>query len=434
MYWRGIDPDTHLGYRRGKRGGRWVVRWREGIGYQQVTLGTADDKIGIGTLTYDAANKAARNHVKKARIEAKARADGPPLTVRLAIKLYIEYREAREKEQIGRTGKSDMKQRLGRHVLGQSTRGDAPPVSPIADIELHKLKEDDLRSWRDGLPTELKTASKGRLLSDLKAALNRAYEFNRDKLPPTVFEIVKYGLKANQTEVAIDDLARSNQILSDAEVGRLLRAARKVDEEQEWHGDFYRLAVVLAATGSRFSQLIRMRVRDVQIDNRRMMVPVSWKGQGRKLGHSNVPIGADVIEVLAPILTGRDGEEMLFERWRYKQSPGTIVWHRSARAMWRSSSEFSRPWKATRELADMPNVIPYALRHSSIVRGIRANLPIRLVAALHDTSVQMIERHYSRWITDGLDDLAAAAVVSLVPEQSGDNVVTLQRQDGEGAS
>jgi hypothetical protein len=41
-------------------------------------------------------------------------------------------------------------------------------------------------------------------------------------------------------------------------------------------------------------------------------------------------------------------------------------------------------------------------------------LPIRLVAALHDTSVVMIERHYSRWIVDGLDDLVARAVVPLV--------------------
>lgn len=58
--------------------------------------------------------------------------------------------------------------------------------------------------------------------------------------------------------------------------------------------------------------------------------------------------------------------------------------------------------------------IPYALRHSSIVRGLRASLPIRLVAALHDTSVAMIERHYSRRITEGLEELVARAVGPLV--------------------
>ena len=40
-------------------------------------------------------------------------------------------------------------------------------------------------------------------------------------------------------------------------------------------------------------------------------------------------------------------------------------------------------------------VVPYALRHTSIVRGIRSNLPVRLVAASHDTAVSMIEAHYA---------------------------------------
>jgi hypothetical protein len=34
----------------------------------------------------------------------------------------------------------------------------------------------------------------------------------------------------------------------------------------------------------------------------------------------------------------------------------------------------------------------YALRHSDIVRQIRANVPLRIIAATHDTSVAMIER------------------------------------------
>ena len=81
-------------------------------------------------------------------------------------------------------------------------------------------------------------------------------------------------------------------------------------------------------------------------------------------------------------------------------------------------SELRRPWDEVCERAELPGVIPYALRHSSIVRGIRAGLPIRLVAALHDTSAAMIERHYSKWIVDGLEELAARAVVPLVPREA----------------
>ena len=41
----------------------------------------------------------------------------------------------------------------------------------------------------------------------------------------------------------------------------------------------------------------------------------------------------------------------------------------------------------------------YALRHTSIVRQLLGGVPTRVVAAGHDTSVAMIERHYSTHIT-----------------------------------
>ena len=73
-----------------------------------------------------------------------------------------------------------------------------------------------------------------------------------------------------------------------------------------------------------------------------------------------------------------------------------------------------RRWNRLCEKEKLKGIVPYVLRHSSIVRGLRAGLPIRLVAALHDTSVAMIEWHYARWITDGLEDLALKAIVPLI--------------------
>lgn len=73
-----------------------------------------------------------------------------------------------------------------------------------------------------------------------------------------------------------------------------------------------------------------------------------------------------------------------------------------------------RPWHTVCEKLELAEVVPYALRHSSIVRGLRAGLPIRLVASNHDTSVQMIERHYARYIADGLEELSAKAVIPLL--------------------
>jgi hypothetical protein len=44
----------------------------------------------------------------------------------------------------------------------------------------------------------------------------------------------------------------------------------------------------------------------------------------------------------------------------------------------------------------------YALRHSSIIRALLANVPARVTAAAHDTSIAMLERTYSAYIADAL--------------------------------
>ena len=68
-----------------------------------------------------------------------------------------------------------------------------------------------------------------------------------------------------------------------------------------------------------------------------------------------------------------------------------------------------RPAKAAGE--DPRQVTMYALRHSSIVRMILANVPIRIVADHHDTSVLMIERNYSQLIGQHSDALVRGALL-----------------------
>ena len=67
----------------------------------------------------------------------------------------------------------------------------------------------------------------------------------------------------------------------------------------------------------------------------------------------------------------------------------------------------------------------YALRHTSIVRQLLANVSIRIVATLHDTSVKMIERTYSRHIAEHTDALARRALLD-VSQPSAANVVLLK--------
>lgn len=433
LHWRGIDPEVHLGYRKGKRGGVWLVRWYLGAGYRQRKLGTADDELSEGTLDYNGAVKAARAHVEAERRNARAAAEGPLFLVADAIGAYAAARDARDSARKGRDARSDARSRLTRHVTGQPARGQRKGVaaSPLAAIPLHLLSERNLLDWRASLPAALKGTTKRRLINDLKAALNTAHAANRDALPSTFPAIVKHGLRAIDDGIEIiEETARENQILSDGQVARLIGAARDVDSQNGWDGDLFRLVVVLAATGARFSQVARLRVADVQLKAGRLIIPVSRKGRGGKSGGTPVPVGADVLETLAPAIAGRAKEAPLLERWRSKQVSGGIQWERSGRGPWQSASELVRPWAGIRVKAGLPDVIPYALRHSSIVRGIKANLPIRLVAALHDTSVSMIERHYGRYIADGLDELAARSVVALVPRNQDDKVIRIAASVG----
>lgn len=412
VHWRGIDTDVHLGYRRGKRSGRWLVRWYGGSGkYRQEGLGSADDVIeadGRDCLTFDQAKAKAVVLVRQRRAEDIASADGPAPTVRSAVETYLTARETREAERRGTMReKNDARLRLTKHVLR----------NPLGDMALHVVTEMDLENWRESVSRSVASATVQRLVNDLKAALNAAATRHRAKLPAEFAGMIKAGLKASE---ATAPKARDDQALSDAEVRRILDMAQAVDTDDGWDGDLFRMVVVLAATGARFSQIARMNVGDVQASKGRLMVPVSMKGKGRKgSSHIAVRVGDDVLSELRPALAGRRSAEPLLMRWRHKQLKGDETspprWVRDERGPWRTSVEITRPWRRIADRAGLPlEVVPYALRHSSIVRQLRLNLPVRLVAALHDTSAAMIEAHYSAFIVDALDALAAGAVIPLV--------------------
>ena len=186
LHWRAIDPEIHLGYRKGRRGGRWLVRWYAGHQkYRQEALGVADDMLDVGTLSYEAAYKAAMVAVKSARkIAATSYAD-TGLTVRTAIEEYIAERDRRIATWEGRKVRSDASRKLTRHLLKDEK---------LPSIPLSKLTEDDLSRWLSRVDPKLKQTSRQRLASDTKAALNRIHRRMRKALPPDFADIVRFGL------------------------------------------------------------------------------------------------------------------------------------------------------------------------------------------------------------------------------------------------
>jgi integrase len=206
-----------------------------------------------------------------------------------------------------------------------------------------------------------------------------------------------------------------NVIISDDKVREFVATAYGLD------GKFGLLADTLAITGARPSQAVRLRVEDLRDHPVRpkLMMPKSAKGGGRnrsqkKTERYSVPITVALSKKLKAAAAGRAGDAPLL-----MQSDGS-PWDKNPGQNYHRQVD-----KVVTAIGLEPaDVTMYALRHSSIVRMLLANIPIRLVASLHNTSVAMIEKHYSRYIVEHSDDISRRALLQdELP--IGDNVVAL---------
>lgn len=409
-YWVGVSGGRggiSLGYRKLSRGrGSWVAKVVLGGNRIEEKLGAADDDgAPYGALTYrkavvDALEWGRQQHAAIEGREASAPLTGP--TVTTAVNEYVKERLARSKRDGAIT-----RGRLKNYVLNDTD---------FAKTPLSKLRATTIQQWRERLTAEddepqdekrkrLAPASVNRVLNDLRAALNACAEKHRRQLPAALPAEVKVGTRA----VRVATEARK-QLLSDAQIKTIVDAAFAADTD----GDFGRLVLLSASTGARYSQLARIRVGGLQIQNKRVMVPGAAKGRSATARPPvAVPLSEAVIEKLLPAVEGRATDEPLLMRWAYR-NVGPFKWEKDFRRAWGPAHEIEKPWTATLERTEVPaDTIMYALRHSSIVRGLRAGLPIRLVASLHDTSSEMIEKHYSAFIVDVTEELARRGALVL---------------------
>jgi integrase len=369
-YWVTVSPGIALGYRRNKGAGTWSVRVTDGHGVDWTKrLGLADDfenSDGRNVLTYWEAIDAAR---------ALARGqdggdDSRPITIGEALDAY-------EADLLRRSGDPYNAIRPKRELSASLL---AKPVQLVTAVEL--------RRWRDSLADKGLTASSvNRTRVGLKAALALAASLD-ERIANT--HAWKVGLAA----LPDANKPRGDVVLADAQVVKLLACAREVDPQ-------FGLFVAVLALGARASQAARLRVADLQPG--RLMMPTSKKGRGAKvIRHSPVPIQQSLESLLAEQARGCSNDAPLLTRsdgcpWGHSRSS-----HKH-RILFRAA--------AARAGLDPDRVTPYSLRHSAIVRMLRRNLPIRLVAALCDTSAAIIERNYAAYIAHHSDELARAALL-----------------------
>jgi integrase len=380
-YWIAVAPGISLGYRRNAGPGAWNVRAADGKGGNWIKgFGIADDQEdadGASILTFwQAADKA------KALARGQDADAGRPATVDEALTDYAADLAVRGS---GPTNATGPRRHLTPALLSK-------PVSMLTVREL--------RHWRNGLTKDLKASSVNRLCKALKAALNLAVSHD-DRIG---------NAKAWTTGLALlpeADDTESNLVLSDEQRRDAVSASYAISAE------FGLYVEVHAATGARSGQIALLDVGHLHAGKEpKLIVPSSLKGKNRRTRtRKSMPIPPSLAKRLKAAAAGRDADQPLLlwngERWRAHV-------HR-------------RPFiKAVQAAGLPPGATLYAMRHSAITHALLAGVPVRLVASSFDTSVAMIEKTYSKFITDHGDAQMRRAVFD-VDAPAMDNVIPLAR-------
>jgi integrase len=353
-YYKAIGKGLHLGYRKGKTGGVWVIRhYIGGQSYNETTVAQADDSEdanGQEILDFWQAQEAAR-----------AMRPGPhrgAYTVKDAVRDYLAHLE-------GRASQYDAKKRLEAYAL-----------PAFGDTAVASISADDLRAWHRGIAKQgarIRTkagapqgyravkgdpeaqrgrqASANRCLGLLKAALNHAWREGKCEL----------GGWPRVKPFRGVDIPRS-RYLTVAECTRLINASQ---------GDFRVLVQAALQTGARYQELARLRASDFNPDAGTVHVRKSKSHKDR-----HVFLTEEGQELFAGLAAGRPGSAPLLGR------------------EWRPNDQ-NKPMRAACAHAHIEGATFHTLRHTWASLSVMNGTPLMVVARnLGHVDTRMVEQHY----------------------------------------
>lgn len=370
-YYRSIDPGLHIGYRKSKTGGRWVARLYLGRSeYRLITLDAlADDKQdadGQSVLNFAQAQEKVRAFYKEGSRPSPL---AGRMTVRQACDEYVEYLKAERK-----TGE-ESEGRLAKHiypVLGDKL------VAQLTTPDVERCKRGMVR--KDAQNSDVERASKdsaNRVLAMLRAALNRAFEDERNGIPSDA---------AWRRVKQFRGVGRARQVHLD--VNESIKLIGLCD------GAFRNLVTATLITGARAPHELAQRfVRDFSYSLGTLSV---FDG---KTGSREIVLTQEGIEFFRQITDGRDGSEILLPK-----DDGTL-WGKNhhIKLMKRAVKAAGLPAKCT----------IYSLRHTYASQSILAGMNLKLLAENMGTSIRMLEIHYGKFIAASRQKLVEQSAFKL---------------------
>ncbi len=401
-YWLALAPGCAIGYRKGRKGGVWIVKLVRTGFRREATIGPADDAFdadGITALSYAQAQERARKWLsgQARRAAGEPETLGGPYSVADALADY-------ERDYTRRGGKAlDRLQHTAKaHILPE-----------LGKVEVARLTRRRIENWLDRLaaaPARLRTrfglhqkfqaldaseevqrrrkATANRVLTVLKAALNLALK-NHRVAGNDAWQSVKPYRDANAPKI---------RYLDDAESQRLVNVCPP---------DFRSLVTAALLTGARYSELAAMKASDYSRDAQAVHIRTSKTGKPRHI-----------------YLT--DEGTAFFENAAAGKSAGDMLFPRADGKPWKQANQF-RPIRAASQAARIqPSISFHMLRHSYASRLAMRGVPMGVIAAqLGHADTRMTEHHYAHLAPSYVADAVRVGFPSLgIVETS--NVVHLK--------
>jgi integrase len=366
-YYRALDSGLHLGYRKGKSGGKWVVRRYVGDEkYVVETIGTADDiqdADGSKVLNFSQAQAKARERAQESR---GTRLVGS-FTVNCALDEYLARLDAEHSKSVKDAG----------------NRADNLIRPKLGDLWVSELDRDALTKWRNdvakrprhvrgkkgkkarALPApqtddekRRRQASANRTLTVLRAALNQAFR-DRKVDSDTAWRTVKPFREVESARVRYFTIDEARHLVNAAQ------------------GAFRTLINAALLTGARYGELTRLRVGDFNADAGTVFVAKSKSGKAR-----HVVLTEEGQQLFRQIATGRELSELMLEK------DGGGGW---------GPSHQLRPMKEACACARIkPPAGFHILRHTYASLLAMAGAPLNVIAGnLGHADSRMCERHYA---------------------------------------
>ena len=371
-YWRAIVRGSHLGYRKGKRGGVWLARFRpDGGKYVKRSLGKADDILdadGFAVLSFAQAQEKAREWFgEQARKDAGIATDTGPYTVASAMGDYLKWYAVNRNP----SGLSFTTYAINAHIL-----------PTLGEVEVNALTTKKIETWHQGLaaaPARIRSgkfdavkhrpaptvandkrarkASANRILIILRAGLNRAF---RDP---------ENGIVSDAAWRRVErfpgvDAAKIRYFKSD-ECTRLINASAM---------DFRPLVQAALLTGARYGELIAMTCDDFNSDAATVSVYESKSGKPR-----HIPLTDEGVVLFSQLTAGREGPIFI----KANGEP----WGR-----WQQA----RPLTAAAKAAKIKGATFHILRHTYASNLAMQGVPMSVIAnVLGHSTTRMTELHYA---------------------------------------